>query len=490
MRQLFILICFWPVLALGQQFEFRSSDPGGADAIVWSIWPDSIFAHTPLTAAATSWNNMQGKSRILIRFNLDSLPPGKYLREAHLSLYTLPNTTGHYGNNSSIIQRVVSPWQANELSWHAMPYTTPQFQVLTAAVSGSQHLYHINITQLIRHHYTFPDSNFGLMIRLENETPFSLITFSSAEFTSRDFHPQLTLTLDSLPNSLPPSPPPPPKNPIVFQIRTSTGQGSDAVVYNLMPDSSFGNHPLRIETGTSNDDIIIRRSYLKFDLSSLPAGFKVTNAKLSLFSNPEGNGHSGYNVSYLLKLLSPWTDSTITWNNQPQYTSDSLIMTNFIVSGYHNLNQVNLTKLAQMFYTYPDSNHGILFRKQHEIPYGALSFLSSSYPDAKFHPLLEVALDTVLPLSQSLKPELTVPQALLYPNPARQSFTFSLEEGEINLTALKIYDLYGRLMPLDYEAIDNGSIQIATSNWVNGIYLLQYGLANQPILSKRLLVQQ
>jgi hypothetical protein len=56
------------------------------------------------------------------------------------------------------------------------------------------------------------------------------------------------------------------------------------------------------------------RSYLKFDISSIPPFANVTSASLTLCRT---NGSGGARTHELRSATSAWTESGLTWNNQP-----------------------------------------------------------------------------------------------------------------------------------------------------------------------------
>jgi hypothetical protein len=68
--------------------------------------------------------------------------------------------------------------------------------------------------------------------------------------------------------------------------------------------------------GTDDD----RRSYLKFNLSSIPAGATITSATLRLYK--ENDDDSGSRTVYVYNVSDDtWTEGTVTWNNGPSYSN-------------------------------------------------------------------------------------------------------------------------------------------------------------------------
>jgi len=58
----------------------------------------------------------------------------------------------------------------------------------------------------------------------------------------------------------------------------------------------------------------VERSYLMFDLSSIPPGATVTSASLTICRT---NGSGGSRTHELRAVTSAWTEMGLTWNTQP-----------------------------------------------------------------------------------------------------------------------------------------------------------------------------
>lgn len=72
-----------------------------------------------------------------------------------------------------------------------------------------------------------------------------------------------------------------------------------------------------------------RRSFLKFDLSTIPSRSNIENAKLFLYKHDEtGDQHSGFVSAWRVKDDS-WKENTINWYNRPR-NSNSIIDSTFI----------------------------------------------------------------------------------------------------------------------------------------------------------------
>ncbi|HVP29730.1 MAG TPA: DNRLRE domain-containing protein [Myxococcota bacterium] len=81
-------------------------------------------------------------------------------------------------------------------------------------------------------------------------------------------------------------------------------------------DLNFGSDPqLLAWANFSVSDPYAARSYLRFDLSGLPAGEVVTGATLTLFQFNGGGFNAGIDVHRVAD--DTWHEGTITWNNRP-----------------------------------------------------------------------------------------------------------------------------------------------------------------------------
>ncbi|MCA9503898.1 MAG: DNRLRE domain-containing protein, partial [Myxococcales bacterium] len=78
-------------------------------------------------------------------------------------------------------------------------------------------------------------------------------------------------------------------------------------------DENFGDLPFLL--AWANYPVYGARSYIAFDLSSIPAGEDVTFARLNLFQFAGGGYSSGVDLYHVTD--DGWSEGTITWTNQP-----------------------------------------------------------------------------------------------------------------------------------------------------------------------------
>lgn len=131
------------------------------------------------------------------------------------------------------------------------------------------------------------------------------------------------------------------------------------------------------------------RGTIEFDLSQLPEGAILDSAKLNLFyySNPGYTKQEGENACYIERVIQPWEESVVTWNNQPATTEVDRIMlppSESATSDY----SIDVTNFTQFFIENPDSNFGLMFKMVEEMEYRGLTFASSDHKDETLWPEL------------------------------------------------------------------------------------------------------
>jgi hypothetical protein len=137
------------------------------------------------------------------------------------------------------------------------------------------------------------------------------------------------------------------------------------------------------------------RTYMKFDVSKVPAGRTIKSATLYLFSDPvPQNGdlqhaNSGTNNDfYVQRISSNWNLAGGTdWNHQP--TADTAGQAYVPQTSQPFLNvSVDITKIANSWLSL--GNNGFVMRLKTEVMYNTRIFCSSTYPDANKHPYLVI----------------------------------------------------------------------------------------------------
>ena len=112
-------------------------------------------------------------------------------------------------------------------------------------------------------------------------------------------------------------------------------------------------------TGSSSR---VRRTYLKFDLSSIPKGSIITSATLSLYSYDADMNWQASVALVARRVTSSWDQTTITHNSQPSNTSTSQASGTF--SGYNKWYDFDAKSLVQSIVN--NTNYGIVVMASNE----------------------------------------------------------------------------------------------------------------------------
>jgi len=183
---------------------------------------------------------------------------------------------------------------------------------------------------------------------------------------------------------------------ISLQQKPGAAIGEDAYLASFGANTNYGSHPDFASFGwTCGGSPCIGRCLLKFDLSSIPAGAVIVDAKLNLFANPgtpntNGIPMQGNNASYLYRVTSPWNENSVTYNNYPSYSTTNGVYLAQSSAGYQNYLNVNVTTLISDMLTSPNMNNGFIIKLINENPYSVMAFSASDGTDPLLWPELIV----------------------------------------------------------------------------------------------------
>lgn len=184
-------------------------------------------------------------------------------------------------------------------------------------------------------------------------------------------------------------------------LQPDSVNGKDAFVWTIDPanNSNRGNYPkFHAMAWTWNSVPGMVRSYIDFDLSSIPSGTSILNASLTLFHCfPPGmpssiTGHSqlsGTNETTIRRVVSAWSEDSITWNNQPTSIAQNEVIFPSSTSPTQDY-FINVTSIVQDMVNNPSNSHGFQFKLQTESFYRAVFHASSNHIDYNKHPKLEI----------------------------------------------------------------------------------------------------
>lgn len=134
----------------------------------------------------------------------------------------------------------------------------------------------------------------------------------------------------------------------------------DAFVRESIPKLNYGTEQ-DLFTGFNTNYNERYRSFLGFDISTIPENSLIKNAHLKIYH--EASSTDAQNLE-VYELDSDWTERGITWDNQPLASNKVTEMGVGNVSGYLYL---NLTELVTDWYEQTKINNGILIKAQNEL---------------------------------------------------------------------------------------------------------------------------
>lgn len=166
----------------------------------------------------------------------------------------------------------------------------------------------------------------------------------------------------------------------------------DSYVEDVYPNSNFGGSTI-LYVGDENYDEIrteayVCRSYLKFGLSGIPAGARITSAKLYLYSFMVGPLPPGITVSAHYLGDDTWSEGTITWNNAP--TTFNATPTDANNVDYGHIHSWDITSDVQTALA-GDSVLSEVLKSTDEASHGWVAFCSKGDIEPSFRPYLYVS---------------------------------------------------------------------------------------------------
>jgi hypothetical protein len=408
----------------------------GYDAKIWDLGPMANFGTDP-ELIALSWNfafpGEPGIFRGLLRYDLAGIPSNATILEAKLSLYHNPALTnpGHAGLNAARLERVTSEWDEESVTWSNQPTVdTNQVIRLPVSLAEDQDYLTIDVLDHVRQMVAAPSSNFGWLFRLEEEVPEASMKFCSSDCENGTRRPKLeiTYTLDLT---------------TCLDLQPDADLGKDALVWSFMPETNYGNHPDFMTyawTFQFFEETEIR-SYIGFDLGSIPAEATIQHAAISLYHNHESSnaGHAGDNAAFLSRVTESWEEDAINWNNQPAFTTEDEVLIPTSVYEDQDYLRLDVTDMIADMIAEPATGHGFMIRLVTPEILRSMKFTSSDFAtDSSRRPRLEVCY-TVPTSVKTIRPATVRVQ----PNP----FTDVLAVRDLDgIYAVTITDATGRIV--------------------------------------------
>lgn len=195
---------------------------------------------------ALAWTNSSNpvNHRNLFYFNLPMLPQNSFIHSAKLNFFycSSSNSNGPHsilnGTNESYIYKLLGPWQESTVTWNTQPtYANSPSAYLPISIFSNDNYFGIDITAIYNDLMNNPASNFGMILKLGNESYYRRLVFSSTDHPNQQLSPELELT-----------------------FTTSTGLAPSATQYqlNIFPNPASGGIINIIPPSAHTENVIIR----------------------------------------------------------------------------------------------------------------------------------------------------------------------------------------------------------------------------------------
>jgi hypothetical protein len=168
-------------------------------------------------------------------------------------------------------------------------------------------------------------------------------------------------------------------------------EGIDSGIESVVPNSNYGNLTY---CDVGNSAITIRRTYIKFDLSTVPANAVVVDADLKLY-HYGGPGTDDFTIG-LYNVTSAWDESTITWNLQPTCSIDAEI-TSDITAGAITWESWDIDTLVHTWLDGSITNYGVVLKDTDEALINSIAYFRSSDYTTDISKRPELVIDYYIP---------------------------------------------------------------------------------------------
>lgn len=278
-------------------------------------------------------------------------------------------------------------------------------------------------------------------------------------------------------------------------IRLGPLTGQDCNVASYIPDTPLPQYPDIVAAAwTYGGEFNLWRPLFRFNLSEIPSGAHVTNARLSLFGNPSPASalHSGANKSYIRKVTSPWNQQSVTWETQPDFSTVNQVLLPESTSPTQDYTDIDVTAMISDMVNNPSENYGFVIMNRFENIYRSMNFASSDCFDVTKRPLLVITYNTVgiENVSSEIPEKLGLAQN--YPNPFNPVTSIAFDLPVSGFTTVKIFDELGReVSTLASEQMRAGKYKVSWngSDRSSGAYFVRLTSGNKALTKKIILLK-
>jgi hypothetical protein len=169
--------------------------------------------------------------------------------------------------------------------------------------------------------------------------------------------------------------------------------GKDATIESLSPNQNFNDSVyFTVFSLTKPLEVTTSRALIEFNLSVIPTHTNITTAKLSLYwiSRENLTEHTGENSFSIYKIIQSWDENSVTWNNQPLFSSTNAVYVPKSISTTQSYIDIDVTAFVQDMIDNPSENYGFMLKLDEEFPYKLVTLASSDYPESSKRPKLVI----------------------------------------------------------------------------------------------------
>jgi hypothetical protein len=324
-----------------------------------------------------------------------------------------------------------------------------------------------------------PTTSFGFHIQLTNEVFYASMIFASSDYTDSTLWPEITIEYET---------------PDCIERTLSEQGGEDAYIGSYDATGNYANHEeIAGDAWTCGGAPCFGRGLFKFDLTAIPAGADITSASLDLYANPAplngaGIAMNGANASWIQRVTSPWTESTVTWNTAPTVTTTNQVTLPQSSGQFQNYPDIDVTNLIQDMIDNPGTSHGFMIRLVNETYYASMIFASSDYPDPGYHPLLEVCWVSTIGINET---ENLVASTNVYPNPFNDKVSIDIDLKTNATVSFELVDITGRTIIMENKGnLSTGKHSLELNNGLSNLADAAYFLmihVNEKFIVKKLM---
>ncbi|THU39469.1 DNRLRE domain-containing protein [Niastella caeni] len=360
--------------------------------------------------------------RSLLRFDVSSIPANTVITGAKLYLYAkTDNINGNKGrptygtNNTAFLQRITTSWKPASVSWNAQPAVATSNQKILPQSASTIQNYEIDVTDFVQSWINKPDSNFGMLLRLQVEKHYNSLVFNSGKAPAA-LRPRLEICFpaaakpvaeDTTTVSEPAPPPAVAPRPVMKESKIliirgdkTSGQFKQLFLNSNVPYKADSTHPELGAAAWTCDGIGYPtcnvRSLFRYEVKEVPANANIISAKLFLYAKTNNiNGIKGQptygenNKALLQRVTTPWKMAGTGWENQPRVAPERQKLLPQSKSKTQSY-AIDITDFVRYWVKNPAQNHGMLLRLQVEEYYNSMIFYSSQAPNDALKPRLEI----------------------------------------------------------------------------------------------------